>query len=91
MATMSMTKYKFYHLLSPSFMSLVDFAHWCRGFAVFGPGPDLPAHLLLLALLPKMQEGRPVTFPFALPSAHCRLLLHRVVRHHRHASLQVRG
>lgn len=44
------------------------------------PGPHLPALLLLLAVLPAAQErGAPGR----------RLLLHRLVRHHRHAGLQV--
>lgn len=44
------------------------------------PGPPLPARLLLLAVLPAAQErGAPGR----------RLLLHRLVRHHRHSGLQV--
>lgn len=46
------------------------------------PGPPLPAPLLLLAVLPAAQErGAPGR----------RLLLHRLVRGHRHAGVQVSG
>lgn len=44
------------------------------------PGPSLPALLLLLAVLPTAQERG---------ASGCRLLLHRLVRDHRHAGLQV--
>ena len=51
-----------------------------RGAGLPRPGPPLPALLLLLAVLPAAQErGAPGR----------RLLLHRLVRHHRHAGLQV--
>lgn len=43
------------------------------------PGPSLPALLLLLAVLPTAQERG---------ASGCRLLLHRLVRDHRHAGLQ---
>lgn len=47
-----------------------------------GPGPSLPALLLLLAVLPPAQErGAPGR----------RLLLHRLVCHHRHTGVQVSG
>lgn len=47
-----------------------------------GAGPALPAALLLLAVLPPAQERR-------APGR--RLLLHRLVRHRRHARVQVSG
>lgn len=62
-----------------------------RGAAVSGPGPPLPPVLLLLALLPATQRRRLRALPFPLAAAQRRLLLHRLVRHHRHARLQVRA
>lgn len=51
-----------------------------RGAGLPRPGPPLPALLLLLAVLPAPQKrGAPGR----------RLLLHRLVRHHRHSGLQV--
>lgn len=72
-------------------VSTVHFAAQRHGTAVSGPGPPLPPLLLLLALLPAAQERRLLALPFALAAAaQRRLLLHRLVRHHRHARLQVR-
>lgn len=68
----------------------VHFAAQRRGTVVSGPGPPLPPFLLILALLPATQEWRLLALPFAHAAAQRRLLLHRLVRHHRHACLQVR-
>lgn len=71
-------------------VSTVHSAAQRHGTAVSGPGPPLSPLLLLLALLPAAQERRPLALALALAAAQRRLLLHRLVRHHRHARLQVR-
>lgn len=73
-----------------SLSPLVCFAHRCVGFGVFEPGPPFSPLLLLLALLPKTEERWLLALPYPLPAAQRWLLLHRLVRHYRHARLQVR-
>ncbi|KAL0204095.1 hypothetical protein M9458_002113, partial [Cirrhinus mrigala] len=51
----------------------------CSSVGVFGTRPTLPPLLLLLAVLPSQEEPG---------LTQCGLLLHRLVRDHRHARVQ---